>query len=148
MFNVGLFMESGLYLFYVAMAAYGAYSWKFADSATQTKQLAVRCWPLSWHAVAVLGIALVSGMSGWLLSAWTNAAIPYIDSATTWAAIWATFLIARKVLENWWYWLAIDFASFVIYWERELQLSALLFAIYIVMIPFGYLSWRRSMTAE
>jgi nicotinamide mononucleotide transporter len=52
------------------------------------------------------------------------------------------------VLENWWYWLAIDAASVIIYWSRDLQLTSLLFVLYLVMIPFGWLSWRRSMSAN
>jgi nicotinamide mononucleotide transporter len=66
---------------------------------------------------------------------------------TTWSAFWATFLVARKILENWWYWLVIDVASVFIYWQRDLELTALLFVIYVIMIPFGFISWRRSMTA-
>ena len=64
--------------------------------------------------------------------------------ATAWSAIWATFLVARKVLENWWYWLAIDAASVIIYWMRDLQLTSLLFVAYVLMIPFGLISWTRS----
>jgi nicotinamide mononucleotide transporter len=79
-----------------------------------------------------------------MLARFTNAVYPYIDSLTTWGAIWATFLVARKVLENWWYWLVIDIASIAIYWVRDLQLTSILFVIYVFMIPFGMLAWRRS----
>jgi nicotinamide mononucleotide transporter len=79
-----------------------------------------------------------------LLDTRTDAAFPYIDSLTTWSAIWATFLVARKVLENWWYWLVIDVASVFIYWSRGLELTALLFVVYVIMIPFGLISWTRS----
>jgi nicotinamide mononucleotide transporter len=48
------------------------------------------------------------------------------------------------VLENWWYWLAIDVASVFIYWSRDLELTSLLFVLYVVMIPFGIVSWTRS----
>ena len=95
--------------------------------------------PESYFAVIV-----ASAVSGYMLSTYTDAAYPYIDSLTTWAAIWATFLVARKVLENWWYWLAIDIASVFIYWSRELQLTSLLFVVYVIMIPFGLISWTRS----
>jgi hypothetical protein len=81
-------------------------------------------------------IVVVSFISGYLLSRHTDAAFPYIDSLTTWAAIWATFLVARKVLENWWYWLVIDIASIFIYWSRDLQLTSLLFVLYVIMIPY------------
>jgi nicotinamide mononucleotide transporter len=81
---------------------------------------------------------------GTLLARHTDAAFPYIDSATTFAAIWATFLVARKVLENWWYWLAIDTVSIFIYWSRDLELTSLLFLLYVGMIPFGLVRWTRS----
>ena len=93
---------------------------------------------------AVAVIVALSFVSGNLLERFTDAEFPYIDSLTTWSAIWATFLVARKVLENWWYWLAIDIASIFIYWSRDLELTALLFVVYVIMIPFGLISWTRS----
>jgi nicotinamide mononucleotide transporter len=101
-------------------------------------------WPKRAHGVAIGAILLASLASGYLLDTRTDAAFPYIDSLTTWSAIWATFLVARKVLENWWYWLVIDAASVFIYWSRDLELTALLFVVYVIMIPFGLISWTRS----
>jgi nicotinamide mononucleotide transporter len=138
-----LYMESLLNAFYLAMAAYGWYVWRSgADPGTSRP---VVTWP-AWTHITMLGIiAALTAASGYLLSAKSNAAYPYIDSLTTWCAIWATFLVARKVLENWWYWLVIDIASVMIYWSRDLQLTALLFVVYVIMIPFGLVSWSRSM---
>lgn len=138
-----LYMESVLNVFYLGMAFYGWWVWYFGRG--DNEELPVSTWPLSRHLLAILAIVSLAAMNGYLLDAWSDAAYPYIDSATTWAAIWATYLIARKVLENWWYWLLIDAASVVIYWRRDLDLTALLFVLYLAMIPFGYLSWRRSM---
>ena len=70
---------------------------------------------LSAHARAIAVIVAAGLVSGYLLDRFSNAEFPYIDSMTTWSAIWATFLVARKVLENWWYWLVIDIASIFIY---------------------------------
>jgi nicotinamide mononucleotide transporter len=67
---------------------------------------------------------------------------------TTFSAIWATFLVARKVLENWWYWLVIDAVSVVLYWARDLQLTALLFVAYVALIPFGFIAWTRAYNAQ
>ena len=123
-FSARLYMESALNGFYFAMAGYG--------------------WPWKTHATALTAIVVLSGVNGYLLRRYTDAAFPYIDSLTTWSAIWATFLVARKVLENWWYWLVIDSASVIIYWVRDLQLTSLLFVAYVIMIPFGIVSWTRS----
>jgi nicotinamide mononucleotide transporter len=96
------------------------------------------------HAIAIVSIAALAGICGFLLQRYTDAALPFIDSLVSFAAVWTTFLVARKVLENWWYWLVIDAASVAIYWSRDLQLTALLFVLYLLLIPFGLWSWRRS----
>ena len=137
-----LYMESGLNVFYFAMAVYGWQVWYRGGN--DDGNLRVRVWRPLTHAIAITVILAASAASGALLSNYTNAAFPYVDSLTTWGAIWATFLVARKVLENWWYWLAIDIASVFIYWARDLQLTSLLFVIYVIMIPFGLVSWTRS----
>lgn len=137
-----LYMESALNVFYFAMAVYGFSVWY--RGRTPEHELPVARWRLPLHATAIAIILLASLGSGYLLDTHTDAAFPYVDSLTTWSAVWATFLVARKVLENWWYWLAIDSASIFIYWSRDLQLTALLFVLYVIMIPFGLTSWTRS----
>ncbi len=137
-----LYMESVLNIFYFIMAVYGWFVWRSGDSDKQA--LPVSVWSAATHLTAVLMIIVLTAVSGYALVSFTDAAYPYVDSATTFAAIWATFLVARKVLENWWYWLLIDAVSILIYWSRGLELTALLFVVYVVMIPFGLVSWTRS----
>ncbi|NIS88608.1 MAG: nicotinamide riboside transporter PnuC [Woeseiaceae bacterium] len=137
-----LYMESALNVFYFVMAVYGFTVWY--RGRTPDRELPVTVWPGRAHGVAIGAILLASLVSGYLLDTQTDAAFPYIDSLTTWSAIWATFLVARKVLENWWYWLVIDIASVFIYWSRDLQLTSLLFVVYVIMIPFGLILWTRS----
>jgi nicotinamide mononucleotide transporter len=137
-----LYMESALNVFYFAMAIYGWSVWY--RGRTDDHELPVSRWTVSIHTYAIAAIIGASLVSGYLLDTRTDAAFPYIDSLTTWAAIWATFLVARKVLENWWYWLVIDVASIFIYWSRDLQLTSVLFVVYVIMIPFGLISWTRT----
>ena len=137
-----LYMESLLNVFYFGMAIYGWSVWHFGRAGDA--ELPVSVWSLSAHAIALLAIAASSFISGYLLERFTDAAFPYIDSMTTWSAIWATFLVARKVLENWWYWLVIDSVSVIIYWARDLQLTSVLFVIYVILVPIGLISWTRS----
>lgn len=141
-----LYMESALNGFYFFMAIYGWFVWRAGRTADHERP--VVCWALRVHVIALAAILLASLINGYVLSRYTDAAFPYIDSLTTWSAIWATFLVARKVLENWWYWLLIDVASVFINWVRDLQLTALLFVVYVIMIPFGLLAWRRSMREQ
>jgi nicotinamide mononucleotide transporter len=143
MYQAQLYMESVLQLFYLAMAAYGWYQWRrHSDS---REDLRVSTWPLSYHLFAMGTVFLLVFISGNLLTEYSDAALPHLDSFTTWGAIVATFMVARKILENWVYWFVIDAVSVGLYLSRGLFLTALLFIAYLVMIVIGYRSWRASM---
>lgn len=135
-------MESLLYAFYVGMAVYGWISWKRGGQGDA--ELPISIWPLNTHLVAAIIIIVLATATGWFLSEYTHATYPYADSMTTFAAIWATFLVARKVFENWWYWLIIDIVSIAIYWTRGLELTAVLFVMYVILIPIGMLQWWKT----
>jgi nicotinamide mononucleotide transporter len=141
-FGVRLYMEALLNVFYVVMAIYGWYSWYFGRR--DDHDMPVVTWSLQRHTTAIMTILLLSLVTGYLLDSHTDAAFPYVDSLTSWGAVFATFLVARKVLENWWYWFAIDATMMFIFWAKELELTALLYIAYLIMIPIGLVSWTRS----
>jgi nicotinamide mononucleotide transporter len=143
MYDAGLYMESALQLFYIAMAVYGWFSWSQGEG-TQA-ELPVTIWPLVFHVVPLGLIALLTVVSGALLSSYTEAALPYLDSFTTWGAIVATWMVARKVLQNWHYWFVIDSVSVYLYFSRGLFLTALLFCLYLLLIFIGYRAWHHSL---
>lgn len=143
MYHSSLYMESALQVFYLAMAAYGWYEWRHGGAGGA--ELDVSTWPRRYHVYAGLSVLLLVLVSGGLLSRYSQAALPFWDSFTTWGALVATFMVARKILENWFYWFVIDSVSIGLYLSRELYFTAALFAAYLVMIVIGYRSWRASM---
>ena len=140
--DVKLYMESGLQIYYLVMAFYGWYEWRGANR--ETASLRVSKWRAKQHVIALALIATLTFISGSLLNSGTDANLPYLDSFTTWASVVTTFMVARKILENWFYWLVIDSVSIYLYLDRELYFTSLLFAIYIVIIFFGWFAWNRS----
>ena len=140
--DVKLYMESGLQIYYLGMAFYGWYQWRGANR--ETASLRVSKWRAKQHVIALALIATLTLISGSLLNSGTDANLPYLDSFTTWASVVTTFMVARKILENWIYWLVIDSVSIYLYLDRELYFTSLLFAIYIVIIFFGWFAWNRS----
>ena len=140
--DVKLYMESGLQIYYLAMAFYGRYQWRGANR--ETASLQVSKWRAKQHIIVLALIATLTFASGSLLNSGTDANLPYLDSFTTWASVVTTFMVARKILENWFYWLVIDSVSIYLYLDRELYFTSLLFAIYIVIIFFGWFAWNRS----
>jgi len=89
-------------------------------------------------------VVLISLISGYLLNRHTEAAWPYLDSFTTWASVVTTYMVTKKVLENWLYWIVIDSLSIFLYLDRGLHLTALLFVGYTVIAIFGFYQWRQS----
>ena len=139
--DVRLLMEAGLQLYYLAMSVYGWWHWR--RGAGKDAPLPIRRWHWPQHGVAIGAVVLAAGLSGALLSVHTDAVLPYLDSFTTWGSILTTWMVARKILENWLYWLVIDSVSIYLYLDRELYLTALLFAVYLVIAVFGYMRWRK-----
>jgi nicotinamide mononucleotide transporter len=147
--DVSLLMDSALNVYYMAMAVFGWYQWTrggagiSSGSNAKSHTLAIQILSKRQHGLILISILLFSGVSGYLLSKYSTAAWPYVDSFTTWASVIATYLIARKYLQNWLYWIVIDAVSVPLYIERGLKLTALLFAAYIIIAVVGYISWQR-----
>jgi len=143
MYRAFLYMESALQVFYLVMAVYGWYQWRHGPGPNHS--LPVSCRRPVWHVTAIITVLLATLISGRLLADYSTAALPYADSFTTWGAIIATYMVTRKVLENWLYWFVIDSVSIYLYINRELYLTALLFSVYLVLIVLGYLAWRKDL---
>lgn len=142
--DVSLLMESALNVYYMAMAVYGWYLWTHGGTNGDElpHALAVRSMSLSQHVLVIAGIATLTVISGYLLGEHSNAAWPYVDSFTTWASVITTYLVARKYLQNWLYWVVIDTVSVPLYIDRGLNLTALLFVAYVVIAVVGYFKWK------
>ncbi|MFT7411571.1 MAG: nicotinamide mononucleotide transporter [Oleispira sp.] len=147
--DVSLVMESGLNVYYLIMAVYGWWVWRGnaeqnqVNSSEMIKAVKIKSWSLSRHALIIVGIVLISLATGYGLEKNTSAALPYLDSFTTWGAVITTYMVAQKVLENWLYWLVIDTVAIYLYIDRELYLTALLMAIYVVLAVLGWFMWLK-----
>ena len=120
---------------------YGWWHWRHGGA--DDGRLPISRWRPSRHLAAVGAVLVLSAISGALLSRYSDAARPYLDSFTTWGAVLTTWMVARKILENWLYWLVVDSVSIFLYLDRGLYLTAGLFAAYLVIVIFGFLTWTR-----
>lgn len=139
--DASLLMESLLNIYYMGMAVYGWLQWRRGGDDHQG--VSIRRLSLQQHGAIIVGVVLLSAVSGYLLRSNGSAAWPYLDSFTTWASVITTFMVARKVLENWLYWVVIDALSIVLYIDRGFHMTALLFVAYIGIAIYGYVSWAR-----
>ncbi|MDC0405842.1 nicotinamide riboside transporter PnuC [Gammaproteobacteria bacterium] len=141
MYSAGLYMEAWLQIFYCVMAAYGWSQWRI--SITDDSKFLVRTWTRTQHIKVISLIFFLAFISGLALERFTNAALPFIDSLTTWGAIVTTYMVAKKLLENWIYWFVIDSISVFLFYSRGLFLTSMLFLFYLIIIYFGYKSWTQ-----
>ena len=141
MYQAGLYMESLLQVFYLCMGFYGLSQW--SKTINNNQNTYVDLWSIGNHIFAISLVTVLSFLSGTLLSNFSNAALPFIDAFTTWGAIVASYMVAKKILENWIYWFVIDFISVFIFASRGLYFTSALFVTYLVIIYFGYKSWSK-----
>ena len=148
--DVNLLMESALNVYYMAMAVFGWYQWTRGghNGGGEPRALAIQSMSGRQNILVITAIAILTFVSGYFLSEHSSAVWPYIDSFTTWASVITTYLVTRKYLQNWLYWIVIDSVSIPLYIDRGLNLTALLFAAYVVIAVFGYLGWRKHLQAN
>jgi nicotinamide mononucleotide transporter len=139
--RAGLVMQAALQVFYVGMSVYGWRSWR--GSASEAP-LAVGRWTARQHALAWAAIAACALLNGWVITRGAATSwVPYLDAAIAWGSVLATWMVARKVLENWLYWVVLDFAMALLAAWQGLAATALLFLLYTALALRGYWQWRR-----
>lgn len=152
--SVAVFMEQRLYSdvvlsgYYVLMNGYGWYYWLRGGVRSEQDELPVSRTPASSGVVLGLLTVVATGLVGLFFATQTDAALPYWDSFTTCASFAAMWMTARKYLENWAVWLAVDVVAVGIYLVKDIELYALLYFVYLGMAVAGFRAWQLSMNLE
>lgn len=143
-FDTNLLQEAALNVYYLIIAVYGWYNWRYSEKAKQqTEDLPISRWPLKRHLFWVTVVAMISILSGVLSDHLLQADMPYINGFTVWFAVFTTYLVAQKVLENWYYWLVLNPISFYIFYQQELYVTCLLMVVYFMMTIYGIFEWHK-----
>lgn len=142
--DVSLYMQSLLQVYYLFMAVFGWFSWKgFIGSGSGSRTLLVTRWSIKQHGLALVIILAATLISGYWLQQHSDDTLPYLDSLNTWAAVVTTYMVTRKVLDNWVYWLLINSVGIYLNLEKDLIMTALLLSSYQVIALFGWRRWYR-----
>ena len=140
-----------LHIFYLILNIYGWYYWINGNKNDQEK---VKITLLSARdGLLTLGVTILSvwvfaqfliNIPNWFEGV-EPAALPYWDSTTSMLSVAGMWLTARKKIDNWYYWFAVDVLATGVYFYKELYFYSALYFIYIGMALAGYISWRRTM---
>lgn len=140
-YQVKLYQDSILQLFYFVMTVYGFYYWLKGGAnkkAPQITHITVKTF---------IAIMLSGGVStfvfGWFFKHYTDASLPYLDATTTIWGIITTFLMARKIIEHWIFWIIIDLLCTAIYFYKHLYFFSLLYLFFTILAVYGLMEWRK-----
>ena len=143
-FQARLYAGMGLQVYYAAMSIYGWYYWAKGRNIDTGEKINVSftrpfLWMMITAAFVVIFILIVL-----VLKNYTDSDVPFIDAFTTTAGIIATWMMARKLIENWIIWVFTDLISVFLYIEKQLWVTALLYLVFTTMAILGFVEWRKN----
>jgi len=135
------YADMGLNGYYVLISIYGWLHWKRGSGEAGSKLPVSRLGKK--NALVLLALTAAAFVAiGMILDRYTDSPIPYWDAFTTAVSFTATWMLARKILENWILWIIVDAVSMGLYLYRGLYPTLFLFAIYTTMAVIGYMKWK------
>ncbi len=147
-FKTGFYADMGLQVYYVVISVYGWYHWvKGAKSKNNIEHNELPVQKSSKKLVAKLAFstAVIYIIILIILLKFTDSTIPYMDSLTTAFSIVATWMLAKKYIEQWLVWIFVDLFSAGLYVYKNLWPTVILFVVYTAMAIVGYFEWKKDL---
>ncbi len=139
-YDARLYGDMGLQLVFITVSFWGWYQWLYGGA--QHDALAVTrldgrgwLWILGAWAVGFVAFAV-------FLKAYTDTDVPRIDGFLTAGSLLGQLLLSRKKVENWHMWIAVDVLYVGLYVYKKLMLTAVLYAVFVVLAVIGLRAWR------
>ena len=146
-YQARLYADLALHVVFLVLNIYGWVHWLRGGPRDDDDLPVTTTRPAHLALVLVLS-GLGIAVFGTLLARYTDAAVPYWDSATSVLSIAAMWLTAQKKIENWHFWLVIDVLATGIYVYKGIYFYALLYLIYIGLAVAGYRAWRATLRQQ
>lgn len=143
-FKAGFFADMSLQVYYFFISIYGWHHWLKGRTGNGEKLKVSSITGKQWLIYIIITI-LLTLISGIILSHLPGSNLPYLDAFTTAASVVATWMLARKILENWLWWILIDIVSIGMYIYKDLYPTLILFAVYTSMAFIGYIQWKKDL---
>ncbi|MFS0737405.1 nicotinamide riboside transporter PnuC [Sphingomonas sp. 1P06PA] len=140
--DVHLYGDMTLQGFFFAVNLYGWWAWSRVDRADG--EIPVRRLGVAALIRWIIGIVVVTLLFGALLAGWTSAALPYPDAGVAVGSVAAQILLARRFVENWPLWAAVDALAIAVYAAKGLYPTVCLYTLFLVLALIGWRSWARA----
>ncbi len=142
------YADMGLQVYYLVISIYGLYYWLKGGKTPDTGQddkVPVRRTDLKLGLILFGVFIVLFVLMGYVLDRYTDSPVPWWDAFTTAASIIATWMLARKLIEQWLIWIVVDTVSMGLYIVKGLYPTSFLFAVYTLLAIVGYFQWLKSL---
>ena len=147
-FRSGIYAAMSLQVYYVIISIYGWYYWlKGKNNKIESKVPVKHVNKQLWFKIGLIFLIIYT-IIFFILSKYSDSNVPVLDSITTSLSIIATWMLARKYLENWIIWIIADILSAGLYFFKNLWPTIILFVVYTVMAFAGYFEWKKDLNTE
>ncbi|WP_067144859.1 nicotinamide riboside transporter PnuC [Pseudotamlana agarivorans] len=131
--------------YYFIMSIYGWYYWTRKDANNHEVPVTVttkkeQVWSLIIFLLTIMFIVIF-----YKLNDKFNGWIPYVDTFTTAVFFVGMWLMAKKKLENWVYWIIGDIISVPLYYYKGLMFTSFQYLIFTIIAIYGYKAWKKSL---
>lgn len=135
-------MQALLNFYYMGMAIYGFLLWRRHNNAES--DLHISHWPMRNHLVFIITGSLLSFAVGTYMESIEASVAPYLDATVMVFAVFNTWLMAQKVLENWLYWMVIDSAAILLFIQTGYYATIVMMIVYIILAFIGFAAWKKN----
>lgn len=142
-YGARLYGDMALQLVFITVSIWGWYQWLRGDDSHDQLPVTVLANKGRWLAIA--GWLVGFGVLAWFLKSFTDTDVPHADGFLTAGSLVGQLLLSRKKLENWHVWIVVDILYVALYVHKGLMLTAVLYAMFVVMAAIGLVAWRRAM---
>ena len=142
-FFAKLYADMGINFVFFVMSVYGWFMWSRKDE--EKHILAISSCKRKDHLISAFMLVFFFITLSYFLSNYTDSNVPVIDSLTSSIFIVAMWLMARKKIENWIYWIIGNVISIPLYFYKDLALTSVQFTVFLVLAILGYLEWRQKL---
>lgn len=142
-YDYQLYSDSLLQIYFLAIQIYGWWYWlrnRADDGKVIVRYLQESLYPV-YSAIGLVGWLLLST----LMFLFTDASYPYWDGAIAALSVVAQFLMSRRYIESWYLWIAVDVLAIGLFVVKDLQPTAALYSLFLVLATIGLFNWRRAL---
>ncbi|RHR60699.1 nicotinamide riboside transporter PnuC [Parabacteroides sp. AF17-28] len=147
-----IYADMGLNIYYVAISIYGFWQWtrKKAINEEKTNQNAPANEAILYRNMTfplltgiILAILAIYALLYYILHNFTDSPIPAGDAFTTAVGIVATWMLARRIIEHWIFWIIVNCVSVYLYYLRGLYPTMFLYICYAILAAVGLYTWKK-----